>query len=245
VAAVKSNASVVRPVFVTGGQPSRSMGMVKTNLVARAAGLALAAVLAGCQSGPTGNLPGGSPHASGLTTPSVPAASPASTSSLPPVPSTGPLTVTIAPEGNSTIVSLWSGDSLKADVRAADRSGSVPSCHPYQATYLPCVSTSNSRAYFLDGDTSVRYLAAGPSTAPCDPSGCTFGTNGDVTHVPGGAAEASAFAVSPNDERIAVSVFSFRPSASGPVPTGVRLYVENLVGGGSHVEIFSSSSLWV
>jgi hypothetical protein len=56
---------------------------------------------------------------------------------------------------------------------------------------------------------------------------------------------ASAFAVSPDDQRIAVSVFTFRSSSSGPVPVNVRLYVEDLVGGGNHIELFSSTSLWV
>jgi len=152
----------------------------------------------------------------------------------------------IAATSYSTTVSLWSGDSLVGDVNAADRHASVPSCHPYHLTYLPCVSTSNSRAYFLDGDTSVRYLApAGTTSSNCGANGCTFGTNGDVTKVPGGAGVASAFAVSPDDRRIAVSVFNFQSSPGGPVPTNVRLYVEDLVGSGNHVELFSSTSSWV
>jgi len=56
---------------------------------------------------------------------------------------------------------------------------------------------------------------------------------------------ASAFAVSPDDQRIAVSVFTFQSSSSGPVRANVRLYVEDLVGGGNHIELFSSNSLWV
>ena len=129
---------------------------------------------------------------------------------------------------------------------SGDRNASVPSCHPYEVTYLPCVSTSNSRAYFLDGDTRVRYVATGPHPTPCDSNGaCPSATTGDVTQVPGGAGMASAFAVSPDDRRIAVSAFTFRMSSSGPVPVSVRLYVEDLLGGGNHTELFSSTSSWV
>jgi len=132
------------------------------------------------------------------------------------------------------------------NVQARNRSATAASCHPYQVTYLPCVSTSNTRAYFLDGDTSVRYLAPGSTTSSnCGANGCTFGTNGDVTGVPGGPERASAFSVSPDDQRIAVSVFDFRSTPGGYVPMSVRLYVEDLIGSGNHVELFSSTSLWV
>lgn len=152
---------------------------------------------------------------------------------------------TISATGVFSTVSLWSGDSLVANVNARNRSATAASCHPYEVTYLPCVSTSNSRAYFLDGDTQVRYLAAGTSATNCGASGCAFGTNGDVTFVPGGPERASAFAVSPDDQRIAVSVFDFRSTPSGYVPISVRLYVEDLVGRGNHIELFSSTSGWV
>jgi hypothetical protein len=42
-----------------------------------------------------------------------------------------------------------------------------------------------------------------------------------------------------------VSVFDFRSSPGVQVPISVRLYVEDLVGGANHIELFSSTSLWV
>ena len=235
-----------------------------TRLRAPAVGLGLAIFLASCQPAPTGNLPSSSPRASGVASPTVRLQSPAPTTSpratLPPVQSSGALIVNIWNSGEPTEVSLWSADSLIADVKptgpnppsslvanfnATDRNTSVPSCHPYRVTYLPCVSTSNSRAYFLDGDTNVRYLTTGPRLPPCDAIGCPLGQSGGVTHVPGGAGVASAFAVSPDDKRIAVSAFTFRSSSSGPAPVSVRLYVEDLVGNGNHIELFTSTSSWV
>ena len=164
----------------------------------------------------------------------------------PPLQAAPPLIVTVSSQGTSTVVSLSSDTSLEGQVTTADRTPPMPTCHPYLVTYLPCVSTSNSRAYFLDGDANVRYVAAvrTPSqriTGSC----CASVTTGAATHVPGSSTVASAFAVSPDDQRIAVSVFSFQTTSTGPVPTSVRLYVEDLAGGGNHVEIFSSTSLWV
>src|SRR5713101_420095 len=208
--------------------------MRPVSLGAPVVGLAIAGVLASCQPTPTGILPTSSPKASPRVSTSSPSQS-------------APLIVTIFTAGQGTDYTLRSaGAPVAIAVQAADRNASVPGCHPYEVTYLPCVSTSNSRAYYLDGDTSVRYLATVPSPAPCDSSGrCPSATSGDVTHVPGGPSVASAFAVSPDDQRIAVSVFTFRSSSSGPVPVNVRLYIEDLVGGGNHIELFSSTSLWV
>src|SRR5438270_656149 len=88
----------------------------------------------------------------------------------------------------------------------------------------------------------ARALGLGIATVLAS---CQSAPTGDVTHVPGGAGVASTFAVSPNEQRIAVSVFTFRASSSGPAPTSVRLYVEDLLGGGNHVELFTSNSVWV
>jgi hypothetical protein len=91
------------------------------------------------------------------------------------------------------------------------------------------VSTSNSRAYFLDGAGVVHYLA---------PNGQT----GRATTVPIGPARRSMFAVSSDDQRIAVVVADF--TAGG---ASTRLYVEDLAGAGHHVETFHESgttTLW-
>lgn len=91
---------------------------------------------------------------------------------------------------------------------------------------LPEVTASRTRAYYLDGDADVHYLGSDGSTAL-------------VTHVPGTATAYAAFSVSPDDKRIAVSVFDFAQH-----PLTVRLYVEDITGS-NHAEIFSSSSDYV
>jgi hypothetical protein len=92
------------------------------------------------------------------------------------------------------------------------------------------VSTSNSRLYFMDGQGTVYYLS---------PSGDT----GKATSVPAGTASRRAmFAVSPDDQRIAVIVNDY--SAGG---ASTRLYVEDLTGGGNHLDVYTQSgakTLW-
>jgi hypothetical protein len=91
------------------------------------------------------------------------------------------------------------------------------------------VSSSNSRLYFMDGQGVVRFLS---------PDGDT----GRATTVPIGAARRSMFAVSPDDQRIAVVVDDFNSTGAA-----TRLYVEDLNGGGNHVELYSESgafTLW-
>ena len=91
------------------------------------------------------------------------------------------------------------------------------------------VSTSDSRLYFMDAQGVVRFLA---------PDGDT----GRATTVPIGSTRRSMFAVSPDDQRIAVIVDDFTTSGAS-----TRLYVEDLNGGGHHVEPFTESgayTLW-
>ncbi|HKV32150.1 MAG TPA: hypothetical protein VJT14_14175 [Candidatus Dormibacteraeota bacterium] len=95
------------------------------------------------------------------------------------------------------------------------------------ASDLPEVSTSSSRVYYLDGDGDVRSLRPDGSSA-------------HVTQVPGTKTVHAAFSVTPDDRRIAVSLLDYALS-----PPAVRLYVEDLQGGGNHAEIFSSQKAWV
>ena len=91
------------------------------------------------------------------------------------------------------------------------------------------VSTSDTRAYFLDAQGNVRFLT---------PNGET----GVATRVPAGGNVRSIFAVSPDDQRIAVIKDTFNSSGATTV-----LYVENLNGGGNHLQIFSETgafTLW-
>lgn len=81
---------------------------------------------------------------------------------------------------------------------------------------LPYVSTSKTKIYVLDGDRNVRIVSPDGSTAI-------------VTSVPGTTADRAAFAVSPDDNLIAVATINFALPLTS-------LYVENLRGGG-HVDI--------
>lgn len=101
---------------------------------------------------------------------------------------------------------------------------SLHQCQPGGSPFLPpAVSATKTRVYFRDGDTKIRFLT---------PSGQT----GDVTTVPGGPTVASSFAVSIDDQRIAVVVLDFsKPSIA------LQLYVEDLVGAGNHSVIFTNT----
>lgn len=83
------------------------------------------------------------------------------------------------------------------------------------------LSTSTTAVYYLDGDSDVRFLR---------PDGST----GLATRITLGSKQAAAFAVSPDDSRIAVSVLDFTR-----YPVATRLYIEDLRGG-NQIELFSS-----
>jgi hypothetical protein len=89
---------------------------------------------------------------------------------------------------------------------------------------MPSVSESNSRLYYLDGDSSVMFLKPD-------------GTTGVATTISVDAKSAAVFSVSPDDSRIAVAVITY------PYPATTRIYVEDLTGGGHHVDLFSSTSV--
>jgi hypothetical protein len=92
------------------------------------------------------------------------------------------------------------------------------------AVLAPPVSASMDQVYFRYGDTRIRMVVP--------PSGAT-----DVTTVPGGATTVSFFSVSPDDQRIAVVV----EDLSAATTIKLRLYVEDLHGGGHHADIYSAS----
>jgi hypothetical protein len=102
-------------------------------------------------------------------------------------------------------------------------------------TAMSWTSTSLTRLYFLNGGSEVRFL---------EPNGAT----GLATRIQLGADQQAAFAVSPDDQRIAVSIFSYKPSPNAQGVnsfsyTGMRLYVEDLKGGGHHVDVFNSATV--
>jgi hypothetical protein len=86
----------------------------------------------------------------------------------------------------------------------------------------------------LNGGSEVRFVIPG-------------GIVGTATRIKLGANEQAGFSVSPDDTKIAVSIFSYAaPPPQGPgigAYAGMRLYVEDAQGGGHHVDIFSSPTL--
>ena len=130
---------------------------------------------------------------------------------------------------DSYTVSLVSVDG-KVVASAVPSSPTQVTCGDAAGAVLPLpVSTSDTRAYFLDAQGNVNFLA---------PNGET----GHATKVPAGGQIRSMFAVSPNDQRIAVVEDTYTSSGATTV-----LYVEDLNGGSNHVKLFSETgaySLW-
>jgi hypothetical protein len=89
----------------------------------------------------------------------------------------------------------------------------------------PPVSASNTRVYYRDGATAIRSIAPGEPAA-------------SETTVPGSATTVSSFSVSPDGRRIAVVV----EDGSNPSAISLRLYVEDVRGGGHHADIYSTTT---
>lgn len=89
---------------------------------------------------------------------------------------------------------------------------------------MPNVSASDSRLYYLDGDGKVMFVAPN-------------GAKGVATTIPVDSNSVAAFSVSPDNSRIAVAIITI------PFPAKTRIYVEDLAGGGHHVELYSSSEV--
>jgi hypothetical protein len=87
----------------------------------------------------------------------------------------------------------------------------------------PPVSATSDQVYFRDG-AKIRMVTP--------PSGAV-----DVTTVPNSSTVVSFFSVSPDDQRIAVVVMD----VSGASAISLRLYVEDLRGGGHHLDIYSTA----
>src|SRR5260370_17755566 len=90
-------------------------------------------------------------------------------------------------------------------------------------------SASRTRDYYLNAGSEVRYLAPD-------------GTTGTVTRIALGATEQAGFSVSPDGSKSAVAIFTYTPFPEAAY-TGMRLYVEDLNGGGHHADIFSSTTV--
>ena len=172
---------------------------------------------------------GGGSSASGSPNPfASPSAQPTATASSTPSasPSAGPLTGTYG-----LIISAGMLELVKPDATVAATIAMAPSSVQFcssahdGALQPPAVSATADEVYFRDGDTKIREVVPPGSAA-------------DVTTVPGGPTTVSFFSVSPDDLRIAVLVEDLSAATS----IGLRLYVEDLRGGGHHSDIYTATT---
>jgi hypothetical protein len=206
----------------------RTPGRLSTPL--GAAGSVLLAATVAC--GGTNPSAGHSPSSTAQASASSQVSAPAPTPSAAPQPLTGAygLLVSIASAGGPYTVSLVGIDGKVAASGQASAPATV-SCASAAGAPVPLpVSTSDTRAYFMDAAGTIRFLA---------PNGDT----GHATAVPAGTGtRRSMFAVSPDDKRIAVVVADYTTNGAS-----TKLYVEDLNGGGNHLDLFSESgarTLW-
>ena len=152
----------------------------------------------------------------------LPSPSPAATAQPSPIPIRSSFLAIVGGPKNSSV-------SLVASDGAVLATASVDLAPFRMHTQMSRTSASRTRLYYLNAGSDVRYLAPD-------------GTTGTATHIALGASEQAGFAVSPDDARIAVAVFSYTPLPDGAYK-GMRLYVEDLSGGANHVDIFSSTTV--
>ncbi|HKW71170.1 MAG TPA: hypothetical protein VJP81_11350 [Candidatus Dormibacteraeota bacterium] len=131
---------------------------------------------------------------------------------------------------NSYSVSIVSVDG-KVVATSEASTPLVVSCANAAGAPVPLpVSISNSRVYYMDAQGVIRFIAPG-------------GDSGRATTVPAGtASRRSMFAVSPDDQRIAVIVNDYTSSGAS-----MKLYVEDVNGGGNHIDLYSQTgarTLW-
>lgn len=188
-------------------------------------------LLAGCGSSSAAARHSPSPSASAPASgsPGSPAASPSPQPS--PTPSfVGGYGVLVTQGTTDTYTVSLVGVDGKVTASAVPSSPTQVTCGDAAAAVLPLpVSTSDTRVYFLDAQGNVNFLT---------PNGET----GLATRVPVGGQIRSMFAVSPNDQRIAVVENTYTASGATTV-----LYVEDLNGGTNHVKLFSETgayTLW-
>lgn len=176
-----------------------------------------------------------SPTATGSPSPSA-SASPGASPSPSPSPQPSPTPIT---GGYGVLVTTGTADTYTVSLIgtdggvAASATPSSPvqvSCGDATAALLPLpVSTSDTRAYFLDAQGNVRFLT------PNGETGVQF-------QVPSGGNTRSFFAVSADDSLIAVAVVSFTGSGAT-----TKLYVDQLRTGGTQKLIFQETgayTLW-
>ena len=170
---------------------------------------AITLITVGCGGGSSGHTPSPSPTAA-----ATPEATP---SNAPPVTSYGLLL------SAGTLEMVTPGGAVAAHASVA--APSVHTCGQGTGAVLqPPVSASDTRVYYRDGNTQIKFLT---------PEGQT----GKVTTVPGSATKISFFSVSSDDSRIAVLVEDLSP----PTTIKLALYVEDLTRHTHHSLIFDNT----
>ena len=201
-----------------------------TKLATIAAVAVLAASCGGSPSSQANNVSNKTPTPGASPSPSASASVAPSASPSPP-PVTGAFGVLYGSQAAASYSVSIVGVDGKVVASAQVSTPALASCaNAAAAVVSPPLSTSNSSVYFEDAQGAIHYLR---------PTGET----GTATTVPApSASRRSMFTVSPDDSRIAVIVDDFNSSGAA-----TRLYVENLSGGGNHVDLFSETgaySLW-
>lgn len=159
-----------------------------------------------------------------------PSPQPTPSPSAPSAPASGSLAVLVTATTSDTYtVTLVGPDAHVAATAQASGLPALTCAGVANAVLPPPISTSTSRAYFMDAQGVVHFLTK-------------EGQTGRATTVPVGGTKRSMFAVSPDDKRIAVIVSDF-----GAGKASITLYVEDLAGGGHHAQIFTQTGtfgLW-
>jgi hypothetical protein len=199
---------------------------MKMRLRAAALGALAVGLVGACSLPGTG---GATPsHAASSSRSATPSAAPSGSPS--PGPAAGSYGVLMSPmTASNYTVSLVGIDGRVIASAQASTPSATTCANAAAAVVSPPVSMSNGRVYYMDALGVVRYLAPN-------------GDAGRATTVPIGPTRRSMFAVSPDDQRIAVVVDDF--TATG---AATRLYIEDLNGGGHHAEIFGETgafTLW-
>jgi hypothetical protein len=151
-----------------------------------------------------------------------------------PVPvTTTPTAVPLPPGPYAVVVGNQTRVGSSYDVMLIDTAGQIvarvtaklPLLKPNQDVNLPLVSASNDMAYYLDGDTEIHSLS--PS-----------GTVALVKTIAQGAGSILAFSVSPDDQRIAVSLINENSDSSKDSSHG---WVEDLTAPTNHRDLFDNT----
>ena len=196
--------------------------------------LPLLFLLAACASSPTA-LSSPPPSASANPTPGLASSgatpSPGNTSGQGNADQHGPpygVLVDLLSDASHYTIALVAMDGAVVATRTAARRSPVANAGGHGLD-MPYVSTTSTALYYLDGDGVVQSLVLDRLTTRPLP----------VTRLDVGLGKETAFAVSPDDKRIAVSVLDFNRT-----PVHALLYTDDLAGGARHV-IYESDSNYV